>query len=257
MTTILVIEDEHILSETLCYNLERAGFTTELANDGITGLEKARSVRPDLIILDVMLPGLDGFSICRTIARESATPIVILTALQDEAHRIAGLELGAIDYVVKPFSMGELLARVRAILRWNERQRQVAGPDVLLAGELRLDRVSRQAWLGEREIGLSYKEFDLLACLMHNTGVALSRDLLLERVWGSEFPGSNRTIDVHIRWLREKLEPDPANPVMIHTVRGIGYRFQTPAGAIRQLQMLDTPRTNPTNDERPMTEVVE
>jgi DNA-binding response OmpR family regulator len=233
MATILVIEDEQILSETLGYNLERAGFTVELATDGITGLEKARRVQPNLIILDIMLPGLDGFSICRTIARESAIPIIILTALQDEAHRIAGLELGAIDYVIKPFSMGELLARVRAILRWNERQRQIPGPDVLYAGALRLDRISRQVWYGEREIELSYKEFDLLACLMHNSGVALSRDLLLERVWGSGFPGSNRTIDVHIRWLREKLEPDPANPIMIHTVRGIGYRFQDPSPALQ------------------------
>lgn len=229
MTTILVIEDEQILSETLAYNLERAGFSTEIAHNGIIGLDKARRIRPSLIILDVMLPGLDGFSICRTLARESAVPIILLTALQEEAHRIAGLELGAIDYVAKPFSMAELLARVRAILRWNERQRQVAGPDSLQSGDLKLDRVSRQVWLGGREIGLSYKEFDLLACLMHNAGVALSRDLLLERVWGSEFPGSNRTIDVHIRWLREKLEADPANPVLIHTVRGIGYRFQPSA----------------------------
>src|SRR6266536_5198057 len=229
MATILVIEDEQILSETLGYNLERAGFTVELAADGIIGLEQARRLQPDLIILDIMLPGLDGFSVCRTITRESAVPIIILTALQDEAHRIAGLELGAIDYVIKPFSMGELLARIRAILRWNERQRQVPNPEVLQAGPLRLDRISRQVWQGEREIKLSYKEFDLLACLMHNAGVALSRDLLLERVWGSEFPGSNRTIDVHIRWLREKVEPDPGNPVLIHTVRGIGYRFQSPS----------------------------
>jgi DNA-binding response OmpR family regulator len=229
MTTILVIEDEQILSETLGYNLERAGFRVELAADGILGLEKARRLQPNLIILDIMLPGLDGFSICRTIAQESAVPIVILTALQDEAHRIAGLELGAIDYVIKPFSMGELLARVRAILRWNERQREMPAPDVLNVGALRLDRVSRQVWHGGREIELSYKEFDLLACLMHNSGVALSRDLLLERVWGGEILGSNRTIDVHIRWLREKIEPDPANPVLIHTVRGIGYRFQDPS----------------------------
>jgi DNA-binding response OmpR family regulator len=235
MTTILVIEDEQILSETLCYNLDRAGFTAELANDGISGLEKARNSNPDLIILDVMLPGLDGFSICRTIARERPVPIILLTALQDEAHRIAGLELGAIDYVTKPFSMGELLARVRAILRWNERQRQMSGTDVIEAGALRLDRISRQLWVGDREVGLSYKEFDLLACLMHNAGVALSRDLLMERVWGSEFPGSSRTIDVHIRWLREKLEADPANPVMIHTVRGIGYRFQNPAAALYEV----------------------
>jgi DNA-binding response OmpR family regulator len=236
MATILVIEDEPILSETLGYNLERAGFTVELAADGITGLEQARRMQPDLIVLDIMLPGLDGFSVCRALARESAVPIIILTALQDEAHRIAGLELGAIDYVIKPFSMGELLARVRAILRWNERRRQARGPDVLQAGALRLDRVSRQVWHGERAIDLSYKEFDLLACLMHNFGVALSRDLLLEQVWGSEFPGSNRTIDVHIRWLREKLEHDPGNPALIHTVRGIGYRFQDPSATLHGRQ---------------------
>ena len=229
MTTILVIEDEPVLSETLCYNLERAGFAAVAANDGITGLEQARQLQPALIILDVMLPGMDGFSLCRTLTRERVVPIILLTALQDESHRIAGLELGAVDYVTKPFSMGELLARVRAILRWNERQRQAPQADVLQAGELRLDRVSRQVWLGDHEIELSYKEFDLLACLMYNSGVALSRDLLLERVWGSEFPGSNRTIDVHIRWLREKLEADPANPLLIHTVRGVGYRFQNPA----------------------------
>src|SRR5690242_5449269 len=162
MTTILVIEDEQILSETLGYNLERAGFTVELAADGIIGLEQARRLQPDLIILDIMLPGLDGFSICRTISRESAIPIIILTALQDEAHRIAGLELGAIDYVIKPFSMAELLARVRSILRWNERQREHLSPAVLGAGDLRLDQVSRQVWRGSEEIELSYKEFDLL-----------------------------------------------------------------------------------------------
>jgi DNA-binding response OmpR family regulator len=235
MSIILLIEDDQILSETLGYNLERAGFTVERALDGVSGLEQARRLQPALIILDIMLPGLDGFSICRTIARESAIPIIILTALQDEAHRIAGLELGAIDYVIKPFSMGELLARVRAILRWNERQRQETHTDVLQAGLLRLDRISRRVWYGDREIEFSFKEFDLLACLMHNAGVALSRDLLLERVWGSEFPGSNRTIDVHIRWLREKIEPDPAHPQLIHTVRGIGYRFQDQAAELRAM----------------------
>jgi DNA-binding response OmpR family regulator len=212
MTTILIIEDELVLSETLSYHFERAGFTVVTASDGLTGLEKARQLEPSLIILDIMLPGLDGFSICRTLIRERAVPIVMLTALHDESHRIAGLELGAIDYVVKPFSMGELMARVRTILRWNERQRQVPSPELIEVGELRLNRSSRQVWLGDQEIDLSYKEFDLLVCLMHNSGVALSRDMLLERVWGREFLGSNRTIDVHIRWLR-----------------GIGYRFQAPA----------------------------
>lgn len=235
MTSILIIEDELVLRETLAYNLERAGFSVSSAADGISGLEQARRLLPSLIILDVMLPGLDGFSICRTLARERAVPIILLTALQDEAHRIAGLELGALDYVVKPFSMAELLARVRAILRWGERQREQPSPGLLEAGELQLDRVSRQVWLAGHEIELSYKEFDLLACLMQNSGVALDRDLLLEQVWGSQFVGSNRTIDVHIRWLREKLEADPANPTRILTVRGVGYRFQRPApSAARQ-----------------------
>lgn len=228
MPTILIIEDEPVLNQTLSYNLERAGFSVETADDGITGLEKARQLQPSLILLDVMLPGLDGFSLCRTISRERVVPIILLTALREEAQRIAGLELGAVDYVTKPFSMSELLARIRAILRWNERQKQTDRPEVIQAGELRLDRVSRQVWLGEQEVMLSFKEFDLLACLIHNSGVALSRDLLLERVWGHDFLGSNRTIDVHVRWLREKLEADPANPIMIHTVRGIGYRFQFP-----------------------------
>jgi DNA-binding response OmpR family regulator len=227
MPTILVIEDDQILLETLCYNFERAGFAVESASDGIKGLELARR-RPNLIILDIMLPGIDGFTICRTIAKESPVPIILLTALHDEAHLIAGLELGAIDYVVKPFRMGELLARVRTIMRWNERQRQVPNSGTLQIGPLRLDHDSRRVWYEDREIDLSFKEFDLLACLMHNNGMALSRDTLLERVWGSEFPGSNRTIDVHIRWLREKVEPDPARPILIHTVRGVGYRFQDP-----------------------------
>jgi DNA-binding response OmpR family regulator len=228
MATILLIEDDQILLETLSYNLEQAGFQVETATDGASGLEKARRLHPDLIILDVMLPGLDGFTVCRSIAKEMLIPIMLLTALRDEAHRIAGLELGAIDYVVKPFSMGELLARVRAILRWGERQRQSPGPNILRVGPIRLDRGSRRVWQGDQEVELSHREFDLLACLLHNAGVVLSRDLLLERVWGNEFLGSNRTIDVHVRWLREKLEPDPANPTLIRTVRGIGYCFQDP-----------------------------
>ncbi|MEN9938495.1 MAG: hypothetical protein RLZZ387_5074 [Chloroflexota bacterium] len=233
MATILLIEDDAVLLETLKFNLEHAGFTVETASDGVTGLDMARRLQPTLIILDVMLPGLDGFTVCRTLAKETLIPIVLLTALRDESHRIAGLELGAIDYVTKPFSMGVLLARVRAILRWSERQRQNPGPDILRAGPVQLDRGSRRVWFSGREIELSHREFDLLACLMHNVGVALSRDLLLEQVWGSEFLGSNRTIDVHVRWLREKIEPDPANPMLIRTVRGIGYCFRDPGSEPR------------------------
>lgn len=225
MTTILVIEDDQVLVETLQYNLEQAGFQVESALDGITGLDRARNLQPDLILLDLMLPGLDGFSICRILAKEVTTPIIILTALSDESHVITGLELGANDYIVKPFSLGELLARIRATLRWSTRQRQPPS-DVLRTGPLRLDRNSRRVWFKDKEVALSHKEFDLLACLMDNAGMALSRELLLEQVWGEGFIGSHRTIDVHIRWLREKIETDPSNPLLIHTVRGIGYRLE-------------------------------
>src|SRR5437764_711031 len=146
MPTILLIEDDQTLIETLRYNLEQAGFTVAMAVDGITGLALARQLQPDLILLDLMLPGIDGFSICRTIAAEYAIPIIILTALQDEAHRIAGLELGANDYVVKPFSLGELLARIRSLLRWNERHLHAPESEVLYAGPLRLERSSRRVW---------------------------------------------------------------------------------------------------------------
>lgn len=227
MSTILLVEDDPILSETLRYNLEREGYAVINAADGVVGLERARRDQPDMIILDVMLPRLDGFSVCRILRQESEVPILILTARQDEIDRIAGLELGADDYVAKPFSLGELLARVRAIMRRSERRVSVMR-EVLDAGSLRVDTGSRRAWRDEMELNLSQKEFDLLACLMRNRGMALSRDMLLERVWGYDFLGDSRTVDVHIRWLREKVEPDPSRPVYIHTVRGIGYRFEAP-----------------------------
>jgi Response regulators consisting of a CheY-like receiver domain and a winged-helix DNA-binding domain len=174
-----------------------------------------------------MLPRLDGFSVCRILRQESEVPILILTARQDEIDRIAGLELGADDYVAKPFSLGELLARVRAIMRRSDRR--ISAPrEVLDAGAIRLDTGSRRAWRDNVELNLSQKEFDLLACLMRNRGIALSRDVLLERVWGYDFLGDSRTVDVHIRWLREKVEPDPGKPTYIQTVRGIGYRFEAP-----------------------------
>jgi DNA-binding response OmpR family regulator len=228
MANILLVEDENTLAEVLRYNLEREGYTVSVASDGVSGLDLARKERLDLVILDIMLPRLDGFSVCRILRRESDLPILMLTARQDEVDRIAGLELGADDYVVKPFSLGELLARVRAILRRTERPVATGNREVLEAGDLRVDSGSRRAWRDERELSLSQKEFDLLACLIRNRGIALSRDLLLERVWGYDFMGDSRTVDVHIRWLREKIEPDPAKPVYIQTVRGVGYRFEAP-----------------------------
>jgi DNA-binding response OmpR family regulator len=227
MSTILLVEDDPILSETLRYNLEREGYAVINAPDGVVGLERARRDQPDMVILDVMLPHLDGFSVCRILRQESEVPILILTARQDEIDRIAGLELGADDYVAKPFSLGELLARVRAIMRRSDR-RISALREVLDAGAIRLDTGSRRAWRDDVELNLSQKEFDLLACLMRNRGIALSRDVLLERVWGYDFLGDSRTVDVHIRWLREKVEPDPGKPTYIQTVRGIGYRFEAP-----------------------------
>ncbi len=227
MTTILLVEDEAVFADTLRYNLEREGYSVLVASDGVQALELARQHQPVLLILDVMLPRLDGFSVCRILRAESEVPIIMLTARQDEVDRIAGLELGADDYVVKPFSLGELLARIRAILRRGQRERSLQR-ETLQAGALKVDTGSRRVWQGQNEIILSAKEFDLLVCLMHNRGMALSRDLLLERVWGYDFIGDSRTVDVHIRWLREKIEPDPSQPTFIRTVRGTGYRFESP-----------------------------
>jgi DNA-binding response OmpR family regulator len=227
MPTILLVEDDPTLSETLRYNLEREGYGVVLAGDGVQALERARRDQPDLVVLDIMLPRLDGFSVCRILRQESDVPIIMLTARQDEVDRIAGLELGADDYVAKPFSLGELLARVRAIMRRTDRQ-PLGAREVLDAGELRVDTGSRRAWRGSAELSLSQKEFDLLTCLIRNRGMALSRDVLLERVWGYDFLGDSRTVDVHIRWLREKVEADPGKPVYIQTVRGVGYRFEAP-----------------------------
>ncbi len=229
MTTILLVEDEAILADTLRYNLEREGHTVIIAGDGAQALELARREYPDLVLLDVMLPRLDGFSVCRILRGESGVPIIMLSARQDEVDRIAGLELGADDYVVKPFSLGELLARVRAILRRGQLEGSGVPREVLHSGGLKVDTGSRRVWRDSEEVALSAKEFDLLTCLMRHQGMALSRDLLLQRVWGYDFMGDSRTVDVHIRWLREKLEYDPGQPQLLTTVRGIGYRFQEAA----------------------------
>lgn len=227
MQTILLVEDDATLAEALTYNLEREGYTVLRASDGMTALEMARRDAPDILVLDVMLPRLDGFSVCRMLRKESTIPILMLTARQDEVDRIAGLELGADDYLTKPFSVGELLARIRAILRRSDRQPTTERDSVVIGG-IKLDTGSRRVWRDETEVQLSQKEFDLLACMMRNRGLALSRDVLLERVWGGDYVGDGRTVDVHIRWLREKIEADPSTPAYVQTVRGIGYRFDTP-----------------------------
>jgi DNA-binding response OmpR family regulator len=221
--SILIVEDDITLQETLAYNLSREGYEVETANDGRTGLEMARAEPRDLIILDVMLPELDGLSVCRILQREMEVPIILLTARSSEVDKIIGLDSGADDYITKPFSLGEFLARVRAALR---RKPQAAAPKQLQAGDLALDLVGRKAYRGSEELNLSYKEFDLLAELMNNQGVVLSRDLLLTKVWGYDYYGGSRTVDVHVRWLREKIEEEPSEPKRIATIRSIGYRFE-------------------------------
>ncbi len=221
--TILIVEDDQTLRQTLAYNLTKEGYEILTANNGPEGLESARAQIPDLIVLDVMLPDLDGLSVCRILRREMEVPIIMLTARSSEVDKIIGLDSGADDYITKPFSLGELLARVRAALR---RQPKPATPKLIQSGDLQLDTVSRKVYKGQEELNLSYKEFDLLAELMRNQGVVLSRDLLLTKVWGYDYYGESRTVDVHIRWLREKIEENPSKPKRITTIRSVGYRFE-------------------------------
>ncbi|MBN1994639.1 MAG: response regulator transcription factor [Anaerolineae bacterium] len=221
--SILIVEDDETLLETLTYNLEREGYTVFTAMDGSAGLEVARAQLPDLLILDVMLPELDGLSVCRILRREMDVPIIMLTARSSEVDKIIGLDSGADDYITKPFSLGEFLARVRAALR---RKPKSATPDQLQSGDISLDLVGRRVYKGDAELNLSHKEFDLLAELMRNQGLVLSRDLLLTKVWGYDYIGESRTVDVHVRWLREKIEDEPSNPKRITTVRSVGYRFE-------------------------------
>ncbi len=225
MATILLIEDEATVRETLAMNLRAEGYDVLTAADGMTGLDLARDEGPDLIIMDLMLPKLDGLSVCRIVRKDSDVPIIMLTARGTEMDRITGLETGADDYVVKPFSLGELMARVRANLRRSHADHRTQATR-LSAGELSMDLLARRASLGSAELKLTHREFDLLAELMRNQGAVLSRDLLLNRVWGFDYIGDSHTVDVHIRWLREKVEADPSTPRRITTVRGVGYRFE-------------------------------
>ena len=224
VTRILIVEDEATLRETLAYNLTHEGYQVEKSGDGAEALEMARADKFDLIVLDILLPNLDGLSFCRMLRREQSTPIIMLTARGGEVDRIMGLESGADDYIVKPFSLGEFLARVRAVLR--RAPSEALRSDRLESDDLVLDLVARRASVGGREIKLSHREFDLLATLVRNKGAVLSRDLLMEQVWGYDHIADDRTVDVHVRWLREKIEADPSNPHRIVTVRGVGYRFE-------------------------------
>ena len=239
---ILVVDDEAVLVETIAYNLEQAGYQVITAADGASALQAAHREVPDLIILDIMLPEMDGLEVCRQLRRESGTattPIMMLTAKGDEIDKVVGLEVGADDYVTKPFGRRELLARVRALLRradyvplageqpTNETKNEVPRANrELVAGPLRIDLAGRRVNCRGQELDLQPKQFELLTYLVRNRGTVLTRDQLLHNVWGYDYTGDTRTVDVHVRWLREKLEEDPANPRLIQTVRGVGYCFR-------------------------------
>lgn len=226
---VLIIEDEQTLINNLADKLRAEGYEVSLAMDGETGWDKVRAEKPDLVVLDIMLPGLDGLSLCRMVKNDlslTRTSIIMLTARGTEVDKIIGLESGADDYVTKPFSLGEFLARVRAVLRRMEEKGTALPHDEIASNDIRLNMTGRRVFKGEDEVKLSNKEFDLLAELMRNHNAVLSRDLILTKVWGYDYFVDKRTVDVHIRWLREKIEDDPSNPRRIVTVRGVGYRFE-------------------------------
>jgi DNA-binding response OmpR family regulator len=232
--TILVVEDEPALRDTLSYNLKKDGFTIEAVGDGRAALDSARRLKPDLIILDIMLPELDGFEVARILRKEMTTPILMLTARDDEIDRVVGLEVGADDYLTKPFSMRELMARVKAQLRRTRLIQEEIGKaganqtkqEKLTFGNLIVNITRREVILDNEPIQFKPQEYALLVFFAEHKGQMLSREFILERVWGWDFIGDSRTVDVHVRWLRQKIEEDAGAPVRIVTVRGGGYRFE-------------------------------
>lgn len=232
---VLVVEDETALRETLAYNLRKEGYEIEAVGDGREAVAIARLFKPDLIVLDLMLPGMDGFEVCRSVRREMSTPIIMLTARDDEIDRVVGLEVGADDYLTKPFSMRELMARVKAQLRRSRliedelhKSREAAAPahDVLKFGNLVINRTRSEVTLDGQPLQVKPQEYQLLLFFAEHRGQMLSRQFVLERVWGWDFTGDSRTVDVHVRWLRQKIESDASHPQRIVTVRGGGYRFE-------------------------------
>jgi DNA-binding response OmpR family regulator len=231
--TILVVEDEPSLQETLAYNLKKEGYTVEAVGDGREALDLARKLKPDLIVLDLMLPSIDGFEVTRILRKEMTTSILMLTARDDEIDRVVGLEVGADDYLTKPFSMRELMARVKAQLRRVRLIREEMGKQDIEASQEKLsfdnlviNQTRREVILNDEPLQLKPKEYELLTFLAEHKGQMLSREFILERVWGWDYIGDSRTVDVHVRWLRQKIEAEPAKPERIITVRGGGYRFE-------------------------------
>lgn len=230
--TVLVVEDEPTVRETLAESLTEEGLQVSTAEDGVSGLERFRADKPDLVLLDLMLPRMSGIEVCRIIRAESSVPILMLTARDSELDKVLGLELGADDYVTKPFSLRELQARIRALLRRSEQQAAPAQPSRTIdLGRVRVDLAGHQILRDQEPLPVKPKAFELLAFLIRNAGQVFSRDQLLERVWGYDYAGETRTVDVHVHWLRKRIEEDAANPRYLQTVRGVGYVFRGPSEA--------------------------
>ena len=226
-TTVLVVEDEESFVEALTIGLKREGFRVQVARDGATALDLFDAVQPDLVLLDVMLPRMSGIDVCRELRSKSKVPIIMVTAKGAEIDTVVGLEVGADDYVTKPYRLRELVARMRAVLRRAPRDRYDSSADgILEVGDVRLDPDRHEVQIRSEVISMPLKEFELLALLLENAGRVLTRETLIDRVWGADYVGDTKTLDVHIKRLRAKVEEDPSNPTCIVTVRGVGYRYE-------------------------------
>jgi two-component system, OmpR family, response regulator RegX3 len=225
--TVLVVEDEESFVDALVVGLQREGFVVRVARDGVEGLASFDASPPDLVLLDVMLPRMSGIDVCREIRARSRVPIIMVTAKGAEIDTVVGLEVGADDYVTKPYRLRELVARMRAVLRRAPRDRAPeAGREVLEVGDVRLDPERHEVWLRGQPVALPLKEFELLEVLLANAGRVLTRDVLIDRVWGADYVGDTKTLDVHVKRLRSKLEEEPSSPRRIVTIRGLGYRYE-------------------------------
>jgi two-component system response regulator RegX3 len=236
-TTVLVVEDEESFVEALSVGLTREGFRVQVARDGAQALDLFDVVKPDIVLLDVMLPLVSGIDVCRELRKRSRVPIIMVTAKSSEIDTVVGLEVGADDYVSKPYRIRELVARMRAVLRRTPVDSSTgAGADeppvdAYEVGDVRLDPARHEVVVRGEEVSLPLKEFELLAILLENAGRVLSRDVLIDRVWGHDYVGDTKTLDVHIKRLRAKVEDDPSNPSRIVTIRGLGYKYETPRGS--------------------------